>query len=338
MDKLVELIGAYLERWHSPFLLQAIFRRADPQLIASTIVAFCQSQLGSAIDETRFFEASQGAVFGLRLSDGRGIVIKAHPPTRSLAALSAVFAVQRYLVASGYPCPDPLLPPKPLAAGHAVVEELVDEGVYHDAHDPFYRRSLAQMLAQLIKLLNSPAALPDVDSHALDRRLPSDVLWPAPHNAIFDFSATSAGAEWIDDIARRAKAAIASGAGKLVIGHTDWSIKHFRYIGKHVRVIYDWDSLALDKEPVIVAGAATGFTYNEMWTTSPFPTPEESFAFVQEYELARGQPFTQAERSTLAAARAYNMAYAARCEHSLHPQERSYPEGSLRAALAAHQP
>lgn len=45
---------------------------------------------------------------------------------------------------------------------------------------------------------------------------------------------------------------------------------------------------------------------------------------------------TQAERQTLQAAKIYSLAYSARCEHALHPDETTYPEESCRAALARY--
>ena len=47
-----------------------------------------------------------------------------------------------------------------------------------------------------------------------------------PHNAIFDFEAASAGAEWTDEIARKAKQGNPRSIGRVVVGHADWSAKH----------------------------------------------------------------------------------------------------------------
>jgi len=335
MHALIEMIAAYINRWHNPYLLQIIFGSTDPQFIAQRINAFCISELDSPLAETVFFEASQGLVFGLQLQDGRRVVIKVHKPDRSRAFLSAVVTIQRYLNDQGYPCPRPLLDPRACVEGLALVEELIDEGVYHDAHDPVYRRSLAGMLAWLIKLTRHPETIPGLDDPSVfDFRLPPGVLWPTPHNNIFDFEATKAGAEWIDDLAWRTKQAVDMGAGELVLGHTDFSIKHLRYVGDRVRVIYDWDSLTLNKEPAIVGHTAAGFTYTEHFPVAWFPTAEEARAFVSEYEQARGEPFTAEERKTLAAAATNGLAYAARCEYSLHPREREYPAGSSRDLLA----
>ncbi|HEV2656160.1 MAG TPA: hypothetical protein VGT82_14435 [Ktedonobacteraceae bacterium] len=336
MPALTDLIAAYIDRWHNPYLLKLIFNSADPASIAQRIDTFCHAEMGSPLDETVFFAASQGLVFGVRLRDGRRIVIKVHKPGRAPSFLSGVGTVQRYLADAGYPCPHPLLGPRPCGQGLAMVEDLIDEGVYHDAHDAVYRRSLAEMLAWLIRLTRHPETIPGLNPSVLDLRLPSGVLWPTPHSNIFDFEATWAGAEWIDEIALSSKAIIDMSVGELVIGHGDWSIKHIRYVGERVRVIYDWDSLTLNKEPVLVGQSAVGFTYTEFFPVAWFPSAEEARAFVNEYEETRGKPFNTDERKMLAAAATYGLAYAARCEYSLHPQEQVYPANSARALLARY--
>lgn len=55
-----------------------------------------------------------------------------------------------------------------------------------------------------------------------------DELWPPPHNALFDFEATTAGAGWIDDAAVKAKAIVDDLEGRLVVGHTDWTVDQIR--------------------------------------------------------------------------------------------------------------
>ncbi len=331
-----DIIEAWMARWDMHFVESIVFGTTDPHQIAYLIDTFCQKELSVAVDSYLFYESSQGAVCGVSLLDGRRVVLKIHQPSRSLDFLQAVIQVQHYLHANGYPCTKPLLGPKPLAYSTATVEEFVDEGVYHQAHDPAIRRSMAQMLAWLIKLTSAPETIPGVHPAALDLRLPEGVTWPTPHNKLFDFEATAAGAEWIDEIARPAQEIRLHGAGRLVLGHTDWSVKHFRYLGEQVRIIYDWDSLALDKELVIVGHTSVNFTYTEFFDGPRFPTFEETHAFVAEYETARGKRFTFDELQTLKAARIHGIAYGARIEHSLKPNETTYPEGSCRSRLTQH--
>lgn len=311
------LIAASIAQWNNPFVERTVFGTDEPDLIMEQINAFCTKELGSRIQEILFYEASQGAVSGLLLTDGRRVVLKAHKPSRSLAFLNAVYLVQLHLAAHGFPCPKPLVAPAPLGFGHAIIEELIDEGSYTDAHIPTIRRIMAEKQAELIRLASDFDHIPGLDPHVLDKRLPPEQLFPEPHSNIFDFS--TPGGEWIDRIAQEARQKLAQGVGRLVIGHTDYSVKHFRFTGEHVNVIYDWDSLALDLEPVIVGHTATTFPMTWYLDVKPMASREEALAFIKEYEDARGTPFTPAERNTLAAGATYGLAYGARCEHSLNP-------------------
>jgi hypothetical protein len=335
MPTLYDFVDAELKRWHNPYPLQSLFGSDDPGTVVTTIETFCRNALGSPLHETIFYEVSLGIVVGLSLADGRHVVIKGLIEERPLAYLRAVVRVQRYLLAQGFPCTRPLYDPLPLGRGLALVEALDASGEFHDAHDPRWRRPLAEHLAWLIRLLRHPEKIVGVTPDLFDFRLPADTLWGKPHSNIFDFAATTQGAEWIDEIARKAKSILDNRAGDLVLGHTDWSTKHVRYTGDKVHIIYDWDSLALNKEPAIVGSAAMYYTYIPFLPdASGSPTREETLAFIADYETARGKAFSQEERLTLNAAITYSYAYSARCEHSLSPHDASFPEGSNRALLA----
>ena len=100
------------------------------------------------------------------------------------------------------------------------------------------------------------------------------------------------------------------------------------------RVIYDWDSLALERETVIVGEAARGFTMTWHLDVLITPSQNEACASVSEYETYRGKAFTSNERTTIAAATTYALAYGARCEHCIDPRTSDFPAGSAREALA----
>jgi hypothetical protein len=101
-----------------------------------------------------------------------------------------------------------------------------------------------------------------------------------------------------------------------------------------LRVIYDWDSLAFEKEPIIVGHASWYFTYTKFFGESRLPTDEETRAFIAEYEGARGKQFTYQEHQTLQAAKVYGLAYSARCDHALNPNETTYPESAAHCFLS----
>jgi hypothetical protein len=223
-----------------------------------------------------------------------------------------------------------------LARGLALAEELLDDGAFRDTHESAYRRRMAEALAwhlELTRACGRPAALGRGWS-----LYASDTLWPREaHAPIFDFGATAAGAEWIDAIAAKAKAR-ASATGERLVGHHDWSGKHFRFTGEHVAAVYDWDSLRLGREAVIVGNAAMTFTTNfDLPGLKLTPTPEEVRAFVDEYSAARSTALSRSEREQVAACAAFAAAYTARCEHcGADGYDASNDPNSFTTALRAH--
>jgi hypothetical protein len=93
------------------------------------------------------------------------------------------------------------------------------------------------------------------------------------------------------------------------------------------------DSLALEEEMRGLASTAVHHTYAGVEGETR-TTRDEARGFVADYEAARGQPLTGAERARLNAAAVYALAYTARCEHSGDPSG-ARVEGSMRAHLRA---
>jgi hypothetical protein len=282
---------------------RSIFGTDDPERIWAQLLDACPE----AVD-CFAFEVSVGALFGLRLRDGSRVALKIHLE-RDTGALEAVQRVQAHLVERGFPCPEPLG-----VRGAATLERWTDEGDYRDAHDPAVRRVLARYLARLCSLTRPLQPLEGLGPYFPS---PDGPLWPVPHNVLFDFEATAAGAEWIDEVARAAKPLRDARVGELVIGHGDWTVKHVRFAGLRPTIVYDWDSLNTDYETVFVGNSAACFTYTEHLPVEVWPTATEAQAFLADYEQARGRPFTADERRAAGAAAVYSRAYSARCTHAV---------------------
>lgn len=317
----------------NPSFTRSILGTADPQEVIRRLDAFCKAHLGSGVGEMLLCELSVGASFGLRLGNGRRVFLKAHPPGRPHEFLRAVRRVQRHLFKRGFPAPRPLAGPAPFGFGLATVDDFVDEGEHEDAHDPAVRHMMAQTLAWLIDLAGE---IPDVGRLDKGWNWPEEgKLWPKPHNVLFDFEATAEGAEWIDEVAEEAKRIIDSFDGEVVVGHTDWSVDQMRFKGGEVSVVYDWDSLRPEKEIMVVGHSASHFSATWHSGVPNPPSPEEAWLFVEDYEAARGKPFSEQERRAIAAAAIYGIAYTARCEHALDQEGKDLP-GSFREALRTH--
>ena len=296
--------------WPGAQVERSIFGTGDPEAIWQQVLAICPE----AVD-CFMFEVSVGALLGLVLADGERVALKVHVDRAVGGYLEAMQAVQEQLWRRDFPCPRPLG-----VRGRATLEEWRDEGGYLDAHDSAVRRALADLLATLVGLGRdlepSPQLVPFL-------RTSGGRLWPKPHNVLFDFEATADRAGWIDEIATAARSRRDAGQGDLVIGHHDWTVKHVRFDGLRPTVVYDWDSLSADLEPCFAGDAAATFTYTNHLPVELWPTVDEAEAFIDDYERARGRPFTPRERGTARAAAVYTRAYSTRCIHAVGGDARS---------------
>lgn len=283
----------------SPIILD-LFGTTDADLVRARI-----EEVVPDAEEVFFFGASVGALYGLRRRDGSRVAVKVNKLYDDPRYFEDVQRVQLALHRRGFPAPRPLG-----VHGTTIVEEWVDEGEYRDAHDPDVRRVLASTLARFVELASATGVRPDRPSIR-----PPGELWPKPHSAIFDFASSHEGAEWIDAIAAQARTVTDPGVGREVVGHLDWAVKHLRFDADlRPTVLYDWDSVVTDREPVFVGSAAASFTYTtELEISSFWPSTDQLLAFIREYEEARGEPFTAEEHRAARAAGLFLLAYAARC-------------------------
>lgn len=264
-------------------------------------------ELEPETEEIFFVAASAGATFGVRLRGGARRAIKVNALFRDEAYFAELQLLQAALRESGYPAPLPVR-----RHGTTTVEAWLDEGVFRDAHEPEVRAALARELLRFVELATATGVRP--------RRTylrPDGAVWPKPHNALFDFEATASGAEWIDEIGR---VSIVPPAGREVVGHLDWAAKHLRFDEALLpTAVYDWDSVTVECEPLVAGQAAASFTYTEELDppVARWPAVEESLAFLEEYERARGAAFSGEERRVARAACLYLRAYAARCHHAV---------------------
>jgi hypothetical protein len=316
----VDAIDTHLATYpESPIILD-LFGTHDADAIRARAL-----ELDPDAEEVFFFAASVGALFGVRRRDGSRVAMKLHKLYDDERFLDDMQAVQGAVADAGFPAPRPLG-----RRGLVTWEEWVDDGSFRDAHEPAVRRALASTLARFVALASSTGVWPRRPFFPLgDER-----LWPKPHNALFDFEASAEGAEWIDEIARAAKA-VRDSAGRDVVGHTDWAVKHFRFDDQlRPLVLYDWDSLDTQSETRIAGSAMASFTYTEeLEVESLWPAPEESIAFLAEYEEARGTPFTVAEQQAARGAAVYLGAYVARCSWAYARVDQREPLELLASAL-----
>ncbi len=309
------VISAALGAYGDTVVERFVFGTDDPGVVTALVSDFCDSNLGSPLDGALFYEASVGAVIGARLEDGRQVVVKAHPPQRSPYFLAAVAEVQLALHHQGFPAARPLVGPATLGLGYGTAEELLAIGRHGDAHRPPIRKEMARGLAELIDLLKP-------HQHKIGLRedwqpwFMRGALWPEPRSRFLDYHAEAGWAGWIEELGLRARSVLLRSSSEPVLGHSDWSVKNMRFLKGKIGAVYDWDSLRVDREAHLVGSAAAHFTATWYLDVDKAPSAQEADAFVEEYEVARGRPFSSEDRTAARAAIVYAMAFTALCEHA----------------------
>ncbi len=322
----VGALSKALDAAHAGPLLQELFGGGQPNVLApldaaaEAIVATASAfGVPTAVVLVR---ASSGVVVGFDLADGRRIVVKVHRQHGGDRLIS-VLRAQRRLHAAGLPVAAPLLnAPIPAGTGSAIVEMWLEAGDTLDVRPPALRRAVAVAMHDIVR---------ELDTDAFTELRPRWAgPYPPPHSPIFDFVATTAGAEWIDELNARSLAAkaglTARGVGRVVVAHSDLRPENILVSPApepRVSSIYDLDSLIADSEPWVVGGVARAFSTN--WSTADpmIPTVDEILGFIGDYEAARASPFTADEHDLAQAGVQHALAYSARCEHAL------FPDGSL---------
>ena len=126
-------------------------------MVEEELAAWCRRWLGAEPAGVLFRSGYLSQVTGLRLADGRGVVVKARPPA---ARLAGCLAVQAALAGAGFPCPRPLAGPAPLGGLAATAEALIPGGELL-ATGPGAAGRFAELLAELVRLAPDPVSPAD---------------------------------------------------------------------------------------------------------------------------------------------------------------------------------
>ena len=280
---------------------------------------YCRMVLGSEAKTAFARRIGMGTVTGVELDDGRRVRLKWWDGTRSEARLRECRRIHHALHSTGYPSPTPLGElvgsEYGSAAGWMAAEHWEERGTVGDTRQRPVRREIARALWALVE-----RAKPLVDSTSLGgawfTSLPSGRAYPQMLFNQGPFAASAEGAEWIDQIALFARGCAPPTSGSKVIGHFDFRAEHLLFDEEgQLSMVYDWDSLHLELDTVMVGAAAHAFTVDQTAERRHVPTLEEVLAFIDDYENARGERFTQEEHRTVHASALYSLSYSARWSH-----------------------
>ncbi len=269
--------------------------------------AWCLDHLGDEPVDVLFHLQRMSTVFGLRLADGRDVVVKTRADGGR--AVSCV-AAQARLAERGLPCARPLTPAVDVGSLAVHAEEFRPGGEMLHGDSPDVAVHYAEVFARLMAGLADVAVAPPLPNPRWVRWDHTDSgLWPAI--GFLDERDQGAVPGYVVDTAERARARMLAAGLPCVLGHADFEAQNLRWRGREVWAVHDWDSLAWQPEAALVGAASGAFAGAGPPTLAPI---ESSEAFLLAYQDIRGRLFTAVESEVAWAAGLWPAAHNARWE------------------------
>ena len=264
-------------------------------------------------------------VFGLRLADGRDVVVKARADDgRTVSCVGA----QARMAERGFPCARPLTPVAGVGSLAVHAEEFRPGGEVLDGDSPDVAACYAGLFARLMAGLAEVAVAPPLPNPPWVRWDHADSgAWPAID--FLDNRDQSDVPGYVVETAERARRRILAAGLPCVLGYADFEAQNLRWHGRDVWAVHDWDSLAWQPEAALAGAASGSFASAGPPTLAPI---ESSEAFLMAYQGIRGRTFTAVEQEVAWAASVWMAAYNAR-EEALHG-ETTVCRDALRAQAA----
>ena len=259
--------------------------------------AWCVKWLAAPAADILFETGALSAVWGLRLDDGRAVVVKVRTPSPRLAGC---FAVHRHLWQAGFPCPEPLVGPQPLGGHVATAEALLTVTGQPGAGAEFVRASaagLARLVSQAPRPDSVPSLAPSPGYAGWDHNQVG--LWPTPTDGSPDYN-TCPEPKWADSVAAAVRERLRICRRAPLIGHGDWWDGNLVWNGSDLLAVHDWDSVICQPEPAIAGNAAAEFL--GLGGPQARATVEQSATFLDAYVQARGLEWDTADHEVAWAA------------------------------------
>ncbi|MGW4207556.1 hypothetical protein ACWEIJ_06170 [Lentzea sp. NPDC004789] len=269
--------------------------------------SWCAEHLGSAPVGVLFEHHSISQVFGLRLADGREVVVKLREDD---GRAESCVAAQARLAERGFPCPRPITPVVRTGGLAVHAEESLPGGDLLRGDTPDVAARYAAVFARLMTELATVTVKPPVPNPRWARWDHDDPgLWPAI--GFLDERDQSAVPAFLTETAQRVRKRLLQAELPCVLGHADFEAQNVRWRDGEVWAVHDWDSLAWQPEAALAGAAAATFA-----NVPPphLPPVESSEAFLQSYQELRGREFTVREREVAWAAGLWTAVHNARWE------------------------
>ncbi len=269
--------------------------------------AWCQDHLGGEPADVLFQLHQMSMVFGLRLADGRHVVVKARAGDGR--AVSCV-AAQARLAERGFPCARPLTPVIGVGSLSVHAEQFRPGGDVLPGDSPDVAVRYAEVYARLMAELADVRVAPPLPNPRWARWDHKDSgLWPAI--GFLDELDQSAVPAYAVDTADRVRKRMLATDLPCVLGHADFEAQNLRWHDSHLWAVHDWDSLAWQPEAALVGTASGVFPKTGPATLPPI---ESSEAFLVAYQDTRGRRFTAEEQEIAWAASLWTAAHDVRWE------------------------
>lgn len=269
--------------------------------------AWCRNQLGDEPADVLFGLQRISTVYGLRLADGREVVVKTRADDGRAASC---VAAQARLAERGLPCTRPLTPAVGVGSLAVHAEEFRPGGEVLRGDSPDVAVSYAEVFARLTAELADVTVPPPLPNPRWVRWDHEDSgLWPAID--FLDERDQSAVPGHVVDTAKRVRERLLAADLPCVLGHADYEAQNLRWHGRRVWAVHDWDSLAWQPEAALVGAASGTFANAGQPTLAPIESCE---AFLVAYQDIRGRSFTATEWEITWAASLWLTAHHARWE------------------------
>jgi hypothetical protein len=290
---------------------------------------WCREHLGAPVAERVFSTGHLSAVYGLRLRDCREVVLKVRDGG---PRLDACIRVQRHMWAAGFPCPEVLAGPHRLGSAAASAEALLPEG---DSAIQDAPRLFASLLAHFVQSAQDLPPEPDLRPAGawVCWYHQETGVWPVPDDRDVDLNAEHCSVTaWVDELG----AAVRERLGEIrdatcVIGHGDWHGDNIKFLDGRPLAVHDWDSVIYEPEVVVAGQAAAVFAPGP---TGAGASVEQSQAFLDAYQSARGRDFSPAELQLCWAAGLWVRAFNAKKYHLDNVDALDRTEAELRMRYA----